>query len=143
MIEIRDTRFTDYFQIDIQPYQKAFTERDVETYYKRARLLGNPKTLVDANGEVLAIADIIDYDGSYLAWCMASMLIKKDKRAARDYYGRIKRTLRLYVDKPVYAHVLPTDIQAVRMIEKLGFKLKETLKGFFQGDDYHLYVKVN
>lgn len=142
MIELRTTHFEDYCSIDLQPYQKAFTERDIEQYYKKARLLGSPKTAT-VGGEIIAIADIIEYNGAYLAWCMVSQAVKGNRNIARDYYRRIKRTLELYKDKPVYAHVLTTDSQAVRMVEKLGFKLEATLEKFFEGNDYHLYVKAN
>lgn len=142
MIEFRRAMFQDYKDIDLHDYQKAFTATDVERYYFKTRMLGEPTTAT-RDGKVIGIADIVDMGDNYLAWCLVSANVKTSVGMAKEVYRTLKRTLELYIDKPIHAHVLAFDAQAVRMIEHLGFTKKEFLYQFHNGDDYWLYEKVN
>lgn len=141
MINIRDALLKDYLEIELHNYQKSFTQADVELYYWKTLRLGNPKTVI-RDGKVIAIADMLNLDTHYLAWALVSVEVKNSIGIAKDFYRAAKRCLSLYLDKPALAHVLAKDKQAIRMIERLGFKRKEFLHEYYNGDDFWLYEKV-
>lgn len=141
MISLRNAEYLDYSIIDVQPFQKAFTDNELGAYYKRARMLGSPTAGV-VGDKVIVIADIIAYGSKYLAWCLISNEVKSNRRIAIECYRRLKRTLEMYTDKPIVAHVMTGDEQAIRMIEKLGFKRGETIEALYNGDSYYLYEKA-
>lgn len=141
MIKLRRAGLKDYMEIELHNYQKGFTKVDVEHYYFRTNMLGEPKTAT-RDGEIVGIADIVDMGDNYLAWCLLSAKIKSSTGLAKDLYRVLKRTLELYKDKPIHAHVLAFDLQAVNMIKHLGFTKKEFLPEYYNGDDFWLYEKV-